>query len=180
MKSYEIIAEAPVAIDNEIGIGQTPNNQNVGYMGFTVKMKPSMFLKLVSFEPEHISKRNSEYIKKHINAGKSIGAPHLYIEFPNSWFDEWNPYNNQPPQEKVDLFNVPIVVGHEGRHRMNAIGEIFGDEPVETHLFLQTDKYELKGRGKRMELLLAAQKLLKAQGQNAMIYSNKAQPIFSI
>ena len=39
-------------LDNERGLGSTPNNSNIDYMGFRTMMKPSVFLKLAKPLPE--------------------------------------------------------------------------------------------------------------------------------
>lgn len=120
-------------VDNERGLGSTPNNSNVDYMGFRTMMKPTTFLKLAKPLPEgHRSKDYPELVKK-IEAGEGIGSPFLNIEIPDGWEDE-------PPD-----FALPTkVTGHEGRHRMNAIIELEGNVPVEVHLWGRFEKGELR------------------------------------
>ena len=120
-------------LDNERGLGSTPNNSNVDYMGFRTMMKPTTFLKLAKPLPEgHRSKDYPELVKK-IEAGEGIGSPFLNIEIPDGWEDE-------PPD-----FALPTkVTGHEGRHRMHAILELEGDVPVEVHLWGRFEKGELR------------------------------------
>jgi hypothetical protein len=109
-----------VIIDNVNGLGSVPYNQNINYMGLKVKMKPSTFLDLAAkFEK---NEKSYDHIKAHIKVGGAIGAPFLQIRIPEEW------ENND--------FGLPAkVVGHEGRHRMSAILDIFGDDPIEVHLF---------------------------------------------
>ena len=122
-------------LDNERGLGSTPNNSNVDYMGFRTMMKPSVFLKLAKPLPEgHRSKDYPELVQK-IKAGEGIGSPFLSIEIPNGWEDE-----------PADFTYPTKVTGHEGRHRMNAILELEGDVPVEVHLWGRFEEHELRRR----------------------------------
>ncbi|MCX7593767.1 MAG: hypothetical protein N2235_08405 [Fischerella sp.] len=109
-------------INNVRGAGAVPNNQDVDYFGMRVKVKPSVFLKLsLPLEPE------SEYLTKliqYLKNGGQIGSPFLEIQLPDAWFEG-------------KFEELPRVKGHEGRHRMMAIQEIWGDIPVETHLFFR-------------------------------------------
>lgn len=115
---------AGVVIDNQIetGIGATGNNQNVAYLGLRVKMRPSVFRRLARFLPEEARRaRSLPYLREQMAAGKGIGAPMLYVKIPDDW-------------EDGDLSLPASVSGHEGRHRMLVAAELFGDEPVETHI----------------------------------------------
>ena len=105
-----------VKIDNKEGWGSVPWNQEIGYRGLRVKMKPSVFINLAR-------SRNGEppvpKVVQYIKDGGAIGAPFLQI-----YVDD-------------DDSQVPEVRGHEGRSRMAGILEVHGDVPVETHLFFQ-------------------------------------------
>jgi hypothetical protein len=110
-------------IDNRDGLGAVPYNQEVGYMGLKVAMEPSMFLRLAlplnSHSPEEMKTIN--YIQQNIDE-PGVGAPFLNIEIPEAW--------------ESGNFKAPArVVGHDGRHRMYAIMNHQGDEPVEVHMF---------------------------------------------
>jgi hypothetical protein len=100
-----------VIFDQESGVGQVPLNQNVKYRGFTAMMRPSKFLELAA-DLEAPKKSSVEYIRKAIDQGKSIGSPFLNLDFKTG---------------KVD--------SHDGRHRMLAILEKNGDDPVPVHIF---------------------------------------------
>jgi hypothetical protein len=105
-----------VNIDNKEGWGAVSNNQEVDYFGMRVKMKPSVFLKLAE------SRRGvpaADKVIDHIKNGGAIGAPFLIIS-----------YTQGSPAE---------IIGHEGRSRMIAIQQVFGDIPVEVHLFFNSD-----------------------------------------
>jgi pyrimidine deaminase RibD-like protein len=109
-------------IDNVNGIGSVPWNQEIGYMGLNVLMKPSIFLKLAlpikSLSPN--DEKTVDYLKKELD-NKGIGAPFLQIDIPQEW--------------KKGITGTPArVVGHEGRHRMLAIQSVEGDNPVQVHL----------------------------------------------
>jgi hypothetical protein len=103
-------------IDNRKGLGAVPHNQDVDYFGLRVHMTPSTFRHLAA----PLAQRKDESIKfmvEHLKAGGTIGSPFLLIE--DRGLDE--------PAK---------VVGHEGRHRMLAVAQLFGDNAaVEVHLF---------------------------------------------
>ena len=121
-------------LDNERGLGSTPNNSNVDYMGFRTMMKPTTFLKLAKPLGDYRSSGYQELVQK-IKSGEGIGSPFLSIEIPDGWEDE-----------PADFTYPTRVTGHEGRHRMNAILELEGDVPVEVHLWGRFEKSELRRR----------------------------------
>lgn len=106
-------------IDNKAGLGNVPYNSEVDYRGLRVKMKPSMFLKLAAPIGTPIS---VDYIETHLEDGGKIGAPFLILTMPTEWQDE-------------DFSEMAKVRSHEGRNRMIAVRNIYGDVPIETHLF---------------------------------------------
>jgi hypothetical protein len=118
MKSSEFITEA-VQIDNKDGWGAVPFNQEIGYLGLRVKMTPGMFLQLAAPLGDPTS---MDDIKQHISSGGTLGAPFLNIQYPYEWHDG-------------DFSEKAKVVGHEGRNRMNAIQQVYNNDPVEVHLF---------------------------------------------
>jgi hypothetical protein len=122
-------------LDNERGLGSTPNNSNVDYMGFRTMMKPSMFLKLAKPLPDGYKSKDYPELVQKIKSGEGIGSPFLSIEIPDGWEDE-------PP----DFTRPTKVTGHEGRHRCNAILELEGDVPVEVHLWGRFTSSELRRR----------------------------------
>lgn len=104
------------------GIGFVPNNDNVDYMGYRVKMIPSIFLKLAA-PLDKDSAGSLEYIKGQLKGGGSIASPWLKLDVPSGWF-------------RGEDFNTPAkVIGHEGRNRMYAVKDLYGDVPIEVHLF---------------------------------------------
>ncbi len=123
MKIKEIIFEDIINIndifDDNKGLGAVPDNLNVDYKGFRAMMLPSNFLNLARKTDLFKSK---DLIKKHISEGGKIGHPFLIIRIPYEW-------------EKNNFKKIAKVIGHEGRNRMMAIMEIFGDVPVEVHFF---------------------------------------------
>jgi hypothetical protein len=109
-------------INNQSGIGSVPKNQEIDYFGLRVAMRPSTFLKLALPLPNTPQDQESvEYVKQHKDT-EGIGAPFLEIDIPEGW-------------ESNDLSKPARVVGHDGRHRMMAILQSEGDDPVEVHLF---------------------------------------------
>lgn len=105
-------------IDNKEGLGNVPNNMNIDYLGLRVKMSPSVFLKLAAPLEIPVS---VEYIESHLENGGKIGAPFLSIKFPAEWEDN-------------DFSELAKIVGHEGRNRMIAVRNVYGNNPIETHL----------------------------------------------
>jgi hypothetical protein len=103
-------------IDNRKGLGATPNNEEVNYFGLRVYMTPSTFRHLAS-PLTHRKDETVKFVYEHLKAGGTIGSPFLRIE---------NRGVDKPAR----------VVGHEGRHRMLAVAQLFGNNAaVEVHLF---------------------------------------------
>ena len=148
-------------LDNERGLGSTPNNSNVDYMGLRTMMKPSVFLKLAKPGPNYFKKpwyfktvRYQELVQK-IKAGEGIGSPFLNIEIPDGWEDE-----------PADFTRPTKVTGHEGRHRMHAIRELEGDVPVEVHLWGRFSSSELRRKYMTDEMFDELEKgLISEMGQ---------------
>lgn len=106
-------------IDNSEGLGSVPLNLEIDYMGLRVKMTPSIFLELAAPLGQQVS---VDYIETHLQNGGKIGAPFLQIEIPAEW-------------EENEFEKSAKVRSHEGRNRMIAIKNLYGDIPIETHLF---------------------------------------------
>lgn len=114
MRLCEVVADI---YDPVNGIGAVPNNQSVDYFGFTVMMKPSMFLQLAKpLNRDHAG--SVEHLKSAIQNGQRIGPPFLIIN------------------RSEDPVIPSEVKGHEGRNRMYAIQELYGDQPTLVHIFL--------------------------------------------
>lgn len=113
----------PLKIDNEHGAGAVPHNRSVDYYGLRVRMRPSVFLALTSpLAVSPAAEKRIEGLVEFLRGGGAVGAPFLDIDIPDAWEDE-------------DFSEIPRVSGHEGRHRMIAARRLYGDEPVEVHLF---------------------------------------------
>jgi hypothetical protein len=120
MESTELIKE--YKINNQSGIGSVPKNQEIDYFGLRVAMRPSTFLKLALPMPNTAQDQEAvEYVKQQKDT-LGIGAPFLEIDIPEGW-------------ESGDLSKPARIVGHDGRHRMAAIMQSEGDDPIEVHLF---------------------------------------------
>jgi GNAT superfamily N-acetyltransferase len=112
-----------VVIDNLKGIGSTPNNENVDYLGLRVRMQPSVFLLLARHLPEHARRsKTMDFVGQAMAEGRGIGAPSFYLDIPEGWEDG---IYEQAAQ----------IRGHEGRHRCVLARELFGDRAIEVHLF---------------------------------------------
>jgi hypothetical protein len=120
MKIQHLLENNINIIDNVNGWGSVPNNQNVDYLGLRVYMTPKNFTNLAAA----LDREPSEKIVQHIEQGGTIGSPFLIIKIPESW--------------EIGDFSMPArVSGHEGRNRMLAIARVFGNNPIETHLFFR-------------------------------------------
>ena len=122
MRSHEFITE--LKIDNRQGLGAVPHNADVDYFGLRTVMRPSMFLKLsLPLDKNSPDEQATiQHLRKQIN-DQGFGAPFLTITVPESW-------------ENDDFSLEAKVRDHDGRHRMYAILDEQGDQPVETHIFL--------------------------------------------
>lgn len=122
-RQRKAVRSNPLPIDNDVatGIGAVGYNQDVDYFGLRVLMRPSVFHRLTLELPREEA-RSVEWMKEQIRAGRRFGAPILYLEVSPDWTDD-------------DFSKPAIVHGHEGRNRMYASMELYGDEPVETHVF---------------------------------------------
>jgi hypothetical protein len=152
MKINEVINQIN-PIDNVSGWGSTPNNQNVNYLGLNVKMKPSTFLNLAA---ELREPKSSEAIQNHISNGGKIGAPFLIIELPKEYEDN-------------DFTNTAKVKGHEGRNRMIALKNLYGDIPTETHLFFNSG---IRNRHLTQEIINTIKNKLQAEQSKNIIRGN--------
>lgn len=103
------------AFDAEKGIGAVPFNADIDYFGFSKTMTASEFLKLAA--KTDLSKKTVKGLAEQLAAGKKFGNPFLNVE--------WNP--------STKTFQV---IGHEGRHRSQALLEQFGpDAEMPVHIF---------------------------------------------
>jgi hypothetical protein len=118
----QIVTE--LKINNVSGIGAVPFNQEIGYQGLQVVMRPSMFLELASpLDTKSADERKTiEYIKQNLDE-KGIGAPWLTVVVPEAW-------------ELEDFNQTAHVRDHDGRHRMHSILEQEGNDPVEVHIII--------------------------------------------
>ena len=122
MRATEFITE--LTINNRQGLGAVPHNADVNYFGLQVVMRPSTFLKLsLPLDKNSPEERETiNHLRKHIN-DPGFGAPYLTVVVPEAW-------------ESDDFSLEAKVRDHDGRHRMYAILDEQGDQPVETHVFL--------------------------------------------
>jgi hypothetical protein len=101
------------------GIGSTGLNKTADYRAVRVMMRPSVFLSLAA----PLKHRNSvDWFKAQMAEGRKIASPFLIVRIPDEWFDG-------------DMSGPATVWQHEGRNRMTAILELFGDVPVEVLLW---------------------------------------------
>jgi hypothetical protein len=113
-------------INNKDGIGLFDVGKDVDYLGFKKYYTPSQFLQLatgINFDRSQKAP-TVDYVKADLEkgeAGRGIGSPFLQVN--------WN--------EKAKRWDA---VGHEGRHRMEAIRQVYGEVPVEVHIFPQDGK----------------------------------------
>ena len=122
MRSHEFLTE--LKIDNKKGLGAVPHNADVDYFGLRTVMRPSTFLKLsLPLDKNDAEEQKTvQHLAKQIN-NQGFGAPFLTIAVPEDW-------------ESGDFSLEAKVRDHDGRHRMLAIQQEEGDNPVETHIFI--------------------------------------------
>ena len=122
MRSHEFITE--LKIDNRQGLGAVPHNADVDYFGLRTVMRPSMFLKLsLPLDKNSPDEQATiQHLRKQIN-DPGFGAPFLTVVVPEAW-------------ENDDFGLEAKVRDHDGRHRMYAILDEEGDDPVEVHIFM--------------------------------------------
>lgn len=140
-------------IDNVRGKGATPYNQDVDYFGLAVKMKPSVFLSL-ALPIARDDASSADSLKQFIADGGKIGSPFLTVALPQEW------------TETGDTTNPAKVTSHEGRNRMIALLELYGDTPVETHLILAGG---LRAQNLTPEMIQAMQSQLAAEGSGKVV-----------
>jgi len=129
--------------DQRKGLGNVPNSASIKYMGFAVIMTPKQFAALAA--PRDFSQESSiEGIKNHIKKGGAIASPFLSIDF-------------FPPKGKKMR-----VREHEGRTRMRAILDLYGNVPVLVHVFPVGGN---RAKHIRPELIAKARKMLIPERQ---------------
>tara|TARA_R100001509_G_scaffold165094_1_gene145090 strand:- start:75 stop:1097 length:1023 start_codon:yes stop_codon:yes gene_type:complete len=105
----------PVRFDQKEGAGAVGLNRNVGYEGFVAWMTPEEFLRLNPKRAQ--TPHNAEKVKafkEYIEEGGPLGSPFIDVkEHPSGL----------------------RVTGHEGRHRMEALFELYPELPVPVHVF---------------------------------------------
>jgi hypothetical protein len=94
--------------DNEYGLGQTPDNSNIIYMGFAMEMNPRDFLGIVSPGDRE---DDAESIKNKMLDNIPYGSPLLSMQ---SNFEEWE--GGAPLKLKIS--------NHEGRARSLAFSKL--------------------------------------------------------
>lgn len=105
-----------VHYDQKDGIGAVPHNQDIAHFGFKCWMVPDMFLRLakkIYIDPNDARFLSLQNLIKH---GKPIGSPFLNAEWDISK-------------------KVWTIWDHEGRHRVQAIKNLWPNESIEVHVF---------------------------------------------
>jgi len=110
---------AGVEFDRQRGSGWTSLNHDIDYFGLTVLMKPSVFMALA------LPLNETNYRESSLNHHKELIARGGGIS-PGFFQIEWS-----------EDAGIPMINGHEGRHRMLAVQETVGDVPVPVHLTVQ-------------------------------------------
>jgi hypothetical protein len=121
MRARDFIDE--VNMDSREGAGAVPYNADVDYFGIRVTMKPTTWLSLAhELQKDSTTSTYIEKLAKYMKDGGAIAPPWYNIRIPREW-------------EDGDLTKPANIVGHEGRHRMEAVIATEGDTPVEVHFF---------------------------------------------
>lgn len=124
----KVIASEPLYLDDlfdaKNGHGAVPNSESIDYFGFTVYMHPSEFLSLSTK-----ATLNPSFYENCIKNGEPLGYPFLSVFEEDGMWKIW---------------------GHEGRHRMQAIKNVLGDNHlVPVHIFPR----DMRNRNLTPELL---------------------------
>lgn len=157
-----------ITYDQSKGIGATPNNMNVDYLGLKVLMKASTFLELCPTLPDNTVERDKiKRLIDYFKYGNNITAsPYLTIDLVRDKDDNLTGKGAQ-------------VFGHEGRHRVKAILEGYGDIDILVHLFFITKDSEVRNRHLTPEIINDINKQLIGQNRtNGHSYTIKT-PIIS-
>lgn len=133
----------PLRFDQRDGLGQVPDNQSVDYRGFAVLMTPRQFLRLAERRDFSLGS-GLEPIKAALEDGQPMGSPFLDV-----LFDE----DGQEPAK---------VRQHEGRTRMRAVQELYGDIPALVHIF---PAQGLRARHLNLDLIAACRMAMVPQKQ---------------
>ena len=153
MKLYE--TDSPILNGDWKAAGTTGFNMDVDYRGFRVMMKPSTYLKLATHLPRDRAS-SADGLKQYIQGGGKVASPFLWLQFPDEWRDD-------------DYSQPAHVVGHEGRNRMYAIMELYGDNPIEVHIIPSYDRGEFRTRNYVPEMLDALNKGIKAERTGQLV-----------
>jgi hypothetical protein len=101
--------------DRESGIGAIPFNEDIEHFGATVLMRPSTFLLLACpLDATNSRTATDGFMASALRDRRALAPAILRVDDP--------------------AMDVPGVCGHEGRHRMRALGFLLGDAPVPVHL----------------------------------------------
>lgn len=106
-----------VLFNNAKGLAATPNNSNINYMGGAVMMRPSEFLQIATPRSGEISPKVRGAMNPEGGTKAPVASPQLYFN------DLQQPYDFVGPW-------IPRVTGHEGRNRMQAMLDWYGDSPI--------------------------------------------------
>lgn len=98
-----------IAIDQKDGIGSVSNLSEVDYLGFVAFIRPRTFLELCPPVHDH-----NAFFRDALTEGRAFASSFLVIALEGP---------------------CPRVLSHEGRHRMRAVLEFCGDEPVPVAIF---------------------------------------------
>lgn len=109
-----------ISYDSDEGIGSTPNNSNVNYMGWTAWMTPHSFLRV---NPPRIA--STQRLFSHIETGLPIGPPMLYVK-----------------QEEIGW----QVYAHEGRGRAAWVARQAGEFSLMPVHVIPSGEFEIRAR----------------------------------
>jgi hypothetical protein len=131
-----------VAFDNVNGLGNTPNGQNVVYLGFAAEMKPADFLNLATIaDRSEDAKRFARFIGERV----PFASPFLELAYNEKEWEEGKPLRAE-------------VKGHEGRGRMVAFDEVNGSNTMIPVAFI------LRNGGRARDLSPEFFKALRSNG----------------
>lgn len=133
-----------VSFDNAKGLGNTPNGQNIEYLGMVIFIKPSEFRKLASAADRN---EDAEKLEKLMREGQSIATPFLQLKAIT--------YN--------DELEFLKITDHEGRARSDAFKAINGDIPMPVQLFCYGKYDRAKSIDEKFLRVLSSEGLIPQQ-----------------
>lgn len=128
-----------IVFDAKNGLGNTPINANVNYMGFVVWMTPNKFLALNPMR----DLGKGDWVRDRVKEGSPISAPFLIAKITSGEvlddYDLWEHERNGAPLPSPERLGLRVYQ-HEGRTRSAALAALgLGDVPIPVSVYLRPE-----------------------------------------